>query len=196
MEQAYNNGEIVTGDAAISPPADAPLISTDSTGAGLWLWQGDAPAAPSRAQLKSSDPPILYRMMHAAGWAGWIALPIGLALTFIAISVMRHPEKPVSAEKTAVGLSPVLAPAVVSPSVVPAPAEPKETQSDQSQVPSAPPAQTASPSADTQAAKSHAHRISSHTIRKTHASPARRGPPILVPGVLTPPPMTSHGGGY
>src|ERR1700731_1013156 len=46
---------------------------------------------------KSRDRHILRRIMPAAGWAGWIALPTGLALTLIAILMIPHPDRPVSA---------------------------------------------------------------------------------------------------
>jgi hypothetical protein len=39
------------------------------------------------------------------------------------------------------------------------------------------------------------HKLS-RTARKTHASHVRKRPLFLAPGVLTPPPMTWHGGGY
>jgi len=197
MDQTYNNGAIVTGDAPISPSADAPLISTDSKNAGLWLWQGQAVPRPSLSRPKSRDQQVLRRIMRAARRTGWIGLPTGFAFALIVGLVMPHsmpPERSVSADKTAVGLSSVPAPTLVRPSVASAPAELTEAQSDQSQVPLAPAAQTLARPAETRAAKSHAQ--PPRTVRKTHASPARKGPPTLIPGVLTPPSMTWRDGGY
>ena len=197
MGQAYSDWAIVTGDAPISPSADAPLISTDSKKAGLWLWQGQAVPRPSLSRPKSSDQQILPRIMHAAGRPRWIVLPVGLVLALMAVLIMPHsmaPDRPVSADKNAVGLSSVPAPTVVRPSVALAPAELTEAQSDQTEVPLAPTAQTLARPAETRAAKSHAQ--PPRAVRKTHASPVRRGPPTLIPGVLTPPSMTWRDGGY
>ena len=199
MDQAYNNGVIVLGDAPISPSTDAPFIGTDSKEAGLWLWRGEAVPTSSLCRPKSRDQKVLRRIMHAARRTGWIGLPTGFAFALIVVLVMPHsmpPEGPVSADETAVELSSVPAPSVVRPSVALAPAELTEAQSDQSQVPLAPAAQTSAQLAETRVVKSHVQRTSPRTVRKTHASPARRGPPTLIPGVLTPPSMTWHGGGY
>jgi hypothetical protein len=100
-EQRGSMGQAVavTDDAPTSNSSDAVLISTDSKESGLWLWQGDAPSPPSFPRPKSRDRHILRRIMPAAGWAGWIALPTGLALTLIAILMIPHPDRPVSADR-------------------------------------------------------------------------------------------------
>jgi hypothetical protein len=96
--QAYSNATIARGSAPKSPSSDAVLISTDSKDTGLWLWQGEAPPTPALPRPKSHAQQILHRILPAVGWAGWIALPTGLILILIAISMMRHPDDPVSAD--------------------------------------------------------------------------------------------------
>jgi hypothetical protein len=96
MGQTYGKAPSVTSTPPIFP--SAPLVSTDLKESGLWLWQGDAPPPPALARPKSRDQRFLRRIMPAAGWAGWIALPTGLTLMLIAISMMRHPDSPVSAD--------------------------------------------------------------------------------------------------
>jgi len=196
---------MVTGGAPIRSPSSHPALSTtESQEAGLWLWRGEAlppPSAPqpkSRVQLKSRVQQILSSMVPAARWAGWMVLLGGLAVALLAASAMLHPtlEESVSVDMPAVSLPPVLSATVVRPSVAPASAELTEAQSDQTEVPLAPAAQTSARPAETRVSKSHAQRTSPRTVKKTNASPARRGPPTLIPGVLTPPSMTWHGGGY
>ena len=196
----------VTDDAPTSNSLDAVLISTDSKESGLWLWQGDAPSPPSFPRPKSRDRHILRRIMPAAGWAGWIALPTGLALTLIAILMIPHPDRPVSADRPAVALSsapsPTVAPSsapsptVARPVVAVPPAEPATVQLDQEQVPSAPATKITARGPESRIAKSRAQHKSSRAVKKIHASHVRRGPPSPIVGVLTPPPMTWHGGGY
>ena len=204
--RAYSKAAAVTGGAPISPSADAVLISTDSKEAGLWLWQGEAPPPPSLSGPKSRDQQILRRIMPAAGWAGWIALPTGLALTLIAISMMPHPDRPVSADRPAVALSsapsPTVAPSsapsstVAGPIVATRPVELTEAQLDQVRVPSAPAAKITARGPEQRMTKSPAQHKSSRAVRKARASHVRKGPPVPIPEVLTPPPMTWHGGGY
>ena len=102
-------------DAPISLLTDTVLISADSKEAGLWLWQGEAPPPASAPRPKSRDRQILHRIMSAGGWVGWIALPTGLALTLIAISMMPHPDRPVSADRPAVAPSSAPSPTVARP---------------------------------------------------------------------------------
>jgi hypothetical protein len=216
MGQAYSQAVAVTDDAPTSNSSDAVLISTDSKESGLWLWQGDAPSPPSFARPKSRDLHILRRIMPAVGWAGWIALPTGLALTLIAILMIPHPDRPVSADRPAVApssaTSPTVAPSsapspVVTPSSAPSPPlgapvvatpppEPATARLDQEKVPSAPAAEIMARTPEPRMAKSRAQHKSSPVVRKTHVSHVRRGPLFPIPGVLTPPPMTWHGDGY
>ena len=197
----------VTDDAPTSNSSDAVLISTDSKESGLLLWQGDAPSPPSFPRPKSRDRRILRRIMPAAGWAGWIALPTGLALTLIAILMIPHPDRPVSADRPAVASSSAPSPAVTpssatsppplgAPVVAAPPPEPATARLDQAKVPSAPAAQIMTRTPEPRMAKSRAQHKSSRVVRKTHLSHVRRGPLFPIPGVLTPPPMTWHGGGY
>jgi hypothetical protein len=194
---------MVTGGAPNRSPSSHPALSnTESQEAGLWLWRGEAlppPSAPrpNRASSANRVQQILGSMVPAARCAGWMALLGGLAVALLAASAMLHPtpqEESVSVDTPAVSLPPVPSDIVVRPSVAPAPAELTEAQSDQTEVPLAPAAQTLARPAETRVAKSHAQ--PPRTVRKTYASPVRRGPPTLIPGVLTPPSMTWRGGGY
>jgi hypothetical protein len=217
MGQAYSEAVAVTDDAPLSRSADAVLISTDSKEAGLWLWQGEAPPPPSLSRPKSRHQQILPRIMSAAGWAGWIALPIaGLALMLIAVLMMPHPDRPSPADMPTVAPSSATLPTVAGPIVstpsaelttapspivprqvvaVP-PAEPATAHLDQEKVPSAPAAENMTRGPEPPIAKSGARHKLSRTARKIHASHVRRAPLFPKPGVLTPPPMTWHGGGY
>ena len=192
--QACAKTPIVTSSAPVSP--SAVLISSDIKQSGLWLWQGGAPPSPSLPQPKSRDQEILPRIMPAAGWAGWIAVPAGLALAFLAVLMMPHPDRPVSADRPAAEPSSAPSPTVAHPIVAVTPAEPKKAQLDQVQIPSAPAAKIMAQGPEPPVAKGRAQRKFSRTASKTHTSQARRGPLFLTPGVLTPPPMTWHGGGY
>lgn len=204
MSQVDAKVEIVTGDAPMPPSADTELIGTGNEESGLWLWHGEALPPPSLAQPKSRVGRILAHMVPAARWAGWIALPSGLAVALLVVSVMMHsprPDKPVPADAPAVPPQPLPSPAatppiIPAPPMIPAPlTEPTADQSGQVQVPSAPTAQMSGRRPEHDRAKWHAQRTSPPTARKTHASVAHRGSPVMVPGVLTPP-MTWHGGGY
>jgi hypothetical protein len=183
MDQAYRKAVAVTGGAAISPSVNAVLISTDSEEAGLWLWQGKAPP-PALPRPKSRAQQFLRRITPAAGWAGWIALPAGLALASIAVSMMRHPDGPVSPDTPAVALSSAPSPTVARPIASVLPAEATEAKLDQAQGPEPP------------VVKARAQYKLSRIASKTRASHVRRGPPVPMVGVLTPPVTTWHGGGY
>ena len=193
MGQAYSNGPMVTGNAAIS--SSPALISSDIKESGLWLWQGEVPPSPSLPRPKSRDRQILRRIMPAAARAGWIAVPAGFVLAFLAVSIIPRPDRPVSTP--AVALSSAPSPAVTHPIVAVPPAELTKAQLDEVQVPSAPAAKITAQGPEPPVAKGRAQRKLSRTASKIHASHLRRGQPLFpMPGVLTPPPMTWHGGGY
>jgi hypothetical protein len=185
--QTCSEASIVTSGVPLSPSADEASISPDSKEAGLWLWKGEAPPSPSLPRPKSTDQQILRRIMHTAGWAGCIALPAGLALTFVAISVMPHPDKPPSADPPAVALSPVPPPTLAHPSGAVPQAELMGAPTDQVLVPSAPAVKVEPRGPEPRMAEWHVQRKSPRMTRKTHASHMRSGPPIIKPGVLTPP---------
>jgi hypothetical protein len=103
IDQAYSKAPIVRGTPPISP--SAALVSTDIKEAGLWLWQGEAPPPPALPRPKSRDQQFVRRIMPAAGWAGWIAVPAGLALAFLAVSMIPRPDRPVSLDTPGVALS-------------------------------------------------------------------------------------------
>lgn len=192
---AYSKAPIVTGSAPGSP--SAALISTDLKEAGLWLWQGELPPSPpSLPEPKSHALQILRRIMPAAKWAGWLALPSGLALISIAMSMMPHRDGPVSTDTPAVALSPAQSPTVARPIVTVPPAELTPAPLDQAQVPSAPAAISTAQGPEPPVAKGRVQRKLSRTGRKIHASHILKGPLFPMHGVLTPPVMTWHGGGY
>ena len=195
VDQAYGEAPIVTGTPQICP--SAALVSTDIKEAGLWLWQGEAPPPPALPRPTSRDRQFLSRLTPAAGWAGWIAVPAGLVLAFLAVSMMPRPDRPVSADTPAVAVSSAPSPAV-TPLIVPVPpAESTKAQPDPVQAPlMSPAAKIATQGPEPPVATGHAQRKLARTARKTHASHFRRGPISPMFGVLTPPPMTWHGGGY
>jgi len=193
--ETYSNAPIVTGTPPISP--SAPLVSTDIKEAGLWLWQGEAPPLPAPPRPKSRDQGYLCRIMPAAGWVGWIAMPAGLALAFLAVSMTPRPDRSVSVDTPGGARSSVPSPAVTRPIDPVPPAERTEAQVDQAQVPSvAPAAKLMARGPEPPVMKGRAQHKLSRTGRKTHASHVRKRPLFPTPGVLTPPPMTWHGGGY
>jgi hypothetical protein len=191
MGQTYGKAPIVTSTPPIFP--SAPLVSTDLKESGLWLWQGEAPLS----RPKSRNQQFLRRIMPAAGWAGWIAVPAGLALAFLAVSMFPHPDRPVSADRSAAALSSAPSPAITPPIVPVPPAERTAAKLDQVQVPSAPPAaKITAQGPEPPVVKGRAQHKVSRTARKTHASHVRKRPLFPTPGLLTPPSMTWHGGGY
>jgi hypothetical protein len=195
MGQAYSKEPMVTGNALTSP--SVALISTDNKETGLWLWQGEVLAAPALPRPKSRDHQFPRRIMPAAGWGGWIAVPAGLALASIAVSMVPRPDRPVSVDTPDVALSSAPSPAVTPPIVPVPPAERTAAKLDDVQVPSAPPAaKITAQGPEPPAVKARAQHKVSRTARKTHASHVRKRPLFPTPGVLTPPPMTWHGGGY
>jgi hypothetical protein len=192
MGQTHGKAPIVTATTPIFP--SAPLVSTDLQESGLWLWQGDAPPPPALARPKSRDQRFLRRVIPAARWAGWIAVPAGLALAFLTVSMLL---RPVSPDSPAVALSSNPSPGVTRPIVPVPPAELTEADLDKAQVPSEPrAAELTAQGPEPLVAKGRAQHKLSRIARKSHASHLRRRLLFPMPGVLTPPPMTWHGGGY
>jgi hypothetical protein len=192
MGQTHGKAPIVTATTPIFP--SAPLVSTDLQESGLWLWQGDAPPPPALARPKSRDQRFLRRVIPAAGRAGWIAVPAGLALAFLTVSMLL---RPVSPDSPPVALSSNPSPGVTRPIVPVPPAELTKADLDKAQVPSEPrAAELTAQGPEPLVAKGRAQHKLSRIARKTHASHLRRRPLFPMPGVLTPPPMTWHGGGY
>jgi hypothetical protein len=190
IDEAYSNAPIATGTPPISPSPR--LVSTDLKESGLWLWQGEAPPPPTPPRPKSRNQEFVLRIMRAAGWAGWIAVPAGLVLAFFAVSMIPRPDRSVSADTPVGALS-----SAPSPALAPPPADRKEAKLDQVQVPSAQrAAKITEQGPEPPMMKGRAQHKLSRTARKTHASHVRKRPLFPTPGVLTPPPMTWHGGGY
>jgi hypothetical protein len=215
MDQTDAEVAITTGDAPMTlSRTDEALISNGNEEAGLWLWHGEALAQPSLPRPKSRLENIRARMIPAARWPGLIALCGSLALTLLAVSLMRSAPphgsgaanapsvapppvpSPTIARPIAAAPPPVRAPTVAPPIVVVPPAQLPKAQLDQVQVPSAPPAQIGGQAPERQMVQWYSHRKSLRTVKKIPASRVRKGPQILFPGVLTPPVTTWHGGGY
>ena len=186
---------VAVGPATISPLANGALISTDSKESGLWLWNGEAPPSASVPQSKSFPQRILSRIIPVAIWAGGVTLAAGLVLTLIAVSMLRHPNRPQSGDAAVVEPSSTSSPTVVGPTVAPPPAAPA-AQLDQAQKPPEPTPATAISGAEPQMMKAHPGGKSVRKAKTTHKSHPPRGAPIPAPGVLTPPSATWHGGGY
>ncbi len=193
--QTNSKAPIVTGTPSIF--SSARLVSTDLKESGLWLWQGEVLPPPAPLRPKCRDQPFLRLIVPAAGWAGWIGVPAGVVLALLTVSMMLRPDRPVSPDRPAVTLSSAPSPGVTRP-IVPVPsAERTEAELDEVQVPSDPraveiPAQEPEPLV----AKGRAQHKSARTARKTHASHVHKRPLFPMPGMLTPPPMPWHGGGY
>ena len=182
--QTYSNAPIATGTPRFP---SARLISTDLRESGLWLWQGEALPPPAPPWPKSRGQGFLRRIMP--GWVGWIALPAGVALAFLAVSMMPRPDRPVSADRPGGALSSVPSPEVTHLIEPVPPAERTEAQLDQGRMPSAPPAaKLMVQGPEPPVMKGRAQHKLSRTGRKTHASHVRERPLFPMPGVLTPPP--------
>lgn len=209
IAETYSEAPTVTGGPPAPPSAQ--LVSTDMKEAGLWLWQGEALSTPPRP--KSRDEGFFRRIMPAAVWVGWVAVPVGLALGLLAVSMMPRPDRPVAADKPSSALSSAPSPAVPRPIVPAPPAARTETQLDQAQAPSPPSpgnltAQAPEPPVTKRRAqptvqapeppmtKGRAQHKALRTGRKVHAPHVSTRPLFPTPGVLTPPVMTWHGGGY
>jgi hypothetical protein len=192
---AISEAPILMGVAPTSPPTA--LISTDIKEAGLWLWQGEPPPPPALPRPISRDRQFFRRLMPAMPWAGWVAVPAGLALAFLAVSIVARPDRPVSADMPPVALPSAPSPAVTRPIPPLPPAEVTQAKSDQVQVQSArSAAKITARRPEPAMEKGRARPQLSRTARKTHASHVRRGPPVPIAGVLTPPDMKWHGGNY
>jgi hypothetical protein len=189
--ETYGEAPIATGTPPKFPSAR--LVSTDLEESGLWMWQGEA-LQPALARPKSRDQRFLRRVTPAARWAGWIAVPAGLALAFLTVSMLL---RPVSPDPPAVALSPTPPPGVTHPIVLASPPERTEAELDKVQAPSEPrAAQITAQEPEPLVTKGRAPHKLSRTAKKTHASNVSKRPLFPMPGVLTPPPMTWHGGGY
>jgi len=184
--------------------SDTTSPSDGNHGSGLWLWHGKAPLPPSPSRATSRLRQFLDPIVSALRRGGWVALPGGVALSLLAVTLRSTPpDKPAPAESAAVALEPVPSPADAR-AVIPAPpvnlpaprVEHTDTPLDQAQMPSASAALLPARGTEHQLAKKAAHHTSARTVRKTHAS-ADRGSPFVIHGVLTPPEATArHSGGY
>ena len=170
--------------------AQAKSISAESRETGLWLWQGEAPPPRSHPEPLSRGRGILGRIVAAARSIRWIAPAGGLILILLAASLLlRSPplDRRISAGTRAVSPQPgsTLIPShsLISPPSIELP----DVRLDQVQMPPPPAAQMMARPADGQMVNRRAQHRSPTSVRGTSASFARRGSPVLTPGVLTPP---------
>jgi hypothetical protein len=186
--------------------SDTSSPSDGSRASGLWLWQGKpplptSPPQPASRVQQSVDHPVVSALRKR----GWIALPGGVALALLAVMLRSTPaDKPEPTDTPAVVLEPVPSPAeahavIPAPPVnIPAPrVEHADTQLDQTQIPTAPPALSPARETEHQPAKKAAHHTSSARTVRTHAF-AGGSSPFVIHGVLTPPdhPTVRHDGGH
>jgi hypothetical protein len=160
--------------------------------AGLWLWRGKAP--PSRPLSRGRQ--ILGRIVSVAQWTGWMAPAGGLILILLAASLgprSAAPDRRMTADPRAVppqSGSPLVAThSLIHPPSIELPA----VRLDRVQIPPAASAQMVAQPTEGQMVKRRAQRRSPASVRRTHASFARRGSPVLIPGVLTPPKDQTEG---
>lgn len=175
---------------------EAKSVSAESEETGLWLWQGEALPPRSRPAPLSRGRVILDRIVVAARWTGWIPPAGGLVLILPAASLVLCStalDKRVSTDTRAV--SPQPGPTLIATrSPIPPPTiELPDVGLDLVQMPLAASTQMMAQPAQGQMVKRRAQRRSPPSVRGTHASFARKGSPVLIPGVLTPPKDQTEG---
>jgi hypothetical protein len=167
----------------------AKSISAETQNAGLWLLHGEAPPR-SPPEPVSRPRQLLDHIASAARWAGWMAPAGGLILILLAVSLVLRSAPPgagLSAGLPAVAPQP-MSPLVAGHSLIPPPStQLPDVRLDHVQMPPLASAQTMTQPTEGQMVKWRERRKSPASVRRTHASFARRGPPVLIPGVLTPP---------
>ena len=170
--------------------SQAKSVSAESQETGLWLWQGGAPPPQSRPAPLSRGRGIAGRIVAAGRSIRWIAPAGGLILVLLAGSFMLRStplDRRISADTRATSPQPesTLIPShsLISPPSIELP----DVRLDQVQMPTPPAAQTMARPAEGQTVNRRAQRRSPTSVRGNSASFARRGSPVLIPGVLTPP---------
>jgi hypothetical protein len=183
------------GQGAIVLP-QAKTVSAESQETGLWLWQGEAPPPRSRPEPLSRGRAILDRIVAAARWTGWIAPAGGLTLILLAASLVLRStalDRRISADTRAVSPQPGST-LIATHLLIPQPSiDLPDVGLDQMRMPPAASTQMIAQPAESQMVKRRAQRRSPPSVRRTHASFARRGSPVLIPGVLTPPKDQTEG---
>jgi hypothetical protein len=162
-------------------------VSAESQETGLWLWQGKAPPPQSRSEPLSRRRVILDRIVAAARWTGWIAPAGGLILILLAASLVLRStalDRRISAD-TRAALPQPGSMLIATHLLIPQPSI--ELPDVGLRMPPAASAQMMAQPREGQTVKRRAQRRSPPRVRRTHASFARRGSPVLIPGVLTPP---------
>lgn len=168
----------------------AKSIAAESQTAGLWLLHGEAPPPRSPPEPISRGRQLLGRIASAARWAGWMAPAAGLILILLAVSLVLHPAPPgerPSGSMSAVAPQPS-SPLVAAHSLIPPLSiQLPDLRLDQVQLPPAASAQMMTEPTERQMVKKREQRRSPASVKRSHTSFARRGSPVLIPGLLTPP---------
>jgi hypothetical protein len=173
----------------------AETVSAESQETGLWLWQGEAlPQRPGPEPL-SRGRVILDRIIAAARWTSWIASAGGLILILLASSLVPRStalDRRISADARAVSPQPGSTLIATHSLIPPSPIELPDVRLDLVRMVPAAATQMIAETAEGQTVKRRADRRSTPSAG-THASLARRGSPVLIPGVLTPPKGQTEG---
>jgi hypothetical protein len=171
--------------------SQASLGSAEGQETGLWLWQGKALPSRPRSEPLSRGREILDRVIAASRWTGWIAPAGGLILISLAASLVLWRstalDRRISADARAV--SPQSGSTLIAThSLIPPPSiEFPDVRFDQVQIPPTASIQMIVRPTEGQMVRRRAQRPLAPSIRRTHSSFARKGSPVLIPGVLTPP---------
>ena len=165
-------------------------VSAESQETGLWLWQGEAPLPRSCPEPLFHGRAISDRIIAAARCTAWVAAASGFVLILLTESlVLPSPplDRRISADTRAVSPQPGST-LIATHSLIPPPAiELPNVALDQMRMPPAASAQMMSQPTEGHMVKKRAQRRSPTGVRRTHASFAPGGSPVVIPGVLTPP---------
>jgi len=170
--------------------SQAKSLSAESEETGLWLWQGEAPPPRSRREDLSRRRSILGRILAAPRWTGWIGRAGGLIFILLPASLVLRStplDGEIPADARVVSPQP-RSTLVATHSLIPPPSiELPNLRLEQVQMPLSAATQIMPEPREGQIANSRAQARSPTSVRRTHTRFARRGSPVLIPGLLTPP---------
>jgi hypothetical protein len=169
--------------------SDAKSVNAEIRETGLWLWHGETPSPRSPPRSLSRTRQILDRIVSVSRWTGW-TVPVGVSLLVVlaASLVLRstpleeRPSAGTGAIAPQTGSLLIATHTLISPPAI----ELAAIRLDQVKMPP--------PAADQMAAQPPEDPTVKKRVRKSlaqvaraHALFARRGSPVVIPGVLTPP---------
>lgn len=170
--------------------SQAESLSAESQETGLWLWQGEEPPPRSRREHLSRGRSILGRIFAAPRWTGWIGRAGRLIFILLTASLVLRStalDKQIPADAPVVSPQPgstlVATHSLISPPSIELP----NVRSEQVQMPLSAATQIMPEPREGRIANRRAQPRSPTSIRRTHTWSARRGSPVLIPGLLTPP---------